>query len=257
MTMQTTPPDAILVPLGNLSLLDGNPRVGDVKAIGESYVRFGQTKPIVANKRGYRAKGGVPQGVVIDGNHQLLAARALEWKELAVVFVDWDAEQATAYSIAANRMSQLGTYDSEALLEMLQNIDDLTGTGYTAEDVEGLSVEMEMELGSDSAPPSDGTLLAVANVSLGEPTHECHHGQVWKIGESVLVVEDVMTGWPVWLPYLVEGALFVPYPGPFVALSTKAAKDKLVMVQPETYIAGHILDKYESVHGSKKIRLLS
>ena len=57
-----------------------------------------------------------------------------------------------------------------------------------------------------------------------------------------------------YLPLLNSGDLFLPYPGPFVPLSIKAGNNRLVMVQPDPYIAGHILDrcKEQGVQVEKK-----
>jgi ParB-like chromosome segregation protein Spo0J len=119
-------------PLKKLKLLPGNPRKGDVEAVKRSYERFGQRKPIVAR----------PDGTVIAGNHQFLAAKALGWDEMAVVFVDDDDQTAKAFALADNRTSDLGTYDSEALAELLADVavdpELLLATGYTQADLDAL-----------------------------------------------------------------------------------------------------------------------
>jgi ParB-like chromosome segregation protein Spo0J len=119
-------------PVDDLKLLPGNPRKGDVEAVKRSYERFGQRKPIVA----------LPDGTVIAGNHQLLAARALGWEEIAVVTSDDDEQTAKAFALADNRTSDLGTYDTDALAEMLMEIssdlDLLYDTGYDEKFLEAL-----------------------------------------------------------------------------------------------------------------------
>jgi len=121
-------------PIDNLSLLPGNPRRGDIEAVARSYERFGQRKPIVARR----------DGTVIAGNHQLQAARSLGWTEIAVVFVDDDETTARAFALADNRTADLGLYDNDALLDLLQEVavvpDLLLATGYSAADLEALSV---------------------------------------------------------------------------------------------------------------------
>lgn len=119
-------------PIKNLKPLPGNPRKGNVEAVMRSYERFGQRKPIVALK----------DGTVIAGNHQLQAATMLGWKEIAVVYVEDDEQTAKAYALADNRTGDLGSYDSDALAEMLADvaIDEelLAATGYTAGDLDAL-----------------------------------------------------------------------------------------------------------------------
>jgi ParB-like chromosome segregation protein Spo0J len=120
----------------SLSPLEGNPRVGNVEAIMASYSEFGQVKPIVATKN---ADG---TATVIAGNHQLEAAKALGWDEIAVVFLDADDKRATAFAIADNRTMELGYTDPELLLDMLIDIND-----YYPELLEGLEWD-EFEIAS-------------------------------------------------------------------------------------------------------------
>lgn len=119
-------------PIDDFHLLEGNPRRGDVQAVARSYERFGQRKPIVARR----------DGTVIAGNHQLLAARSLGWTEIAVVYVDDDDLTASAYALADNRTADLGSYDTEALTELIAEVsvdlDLLAASGYTQEDLDRL-----------------------------------------------------------------------------------------------------------------------
>lgn len=103
---------------------------------------------------------------------------------------------------------------------------------------------------------SDGSLLAVADVSVADPIHQPTGGQVWAVGPHRLVVADVFTGWPLFVPHLAAGAMLVPYPGPYLLLTNRAQHTPLVLVQPDTYLAGHLLDKYAAVHGTDGIRQL-
>lgn len=141
-------------PIDSLHLLPGNPRKGDVEAVKRSYARFGQRKPIVA----------LPDGTVIAGNHQLLAAKALGWTEIAVVISDDDEQTAKAFALADNRTSDLGTYDSEALTELLADVavdpELLMATGYDKADLEALI--------SLTTPPDLDDLID----EIGEPTED-------------------------------------------------------------------------------------
>lgn len=67
----------LLVPLDRLEPLPRNLRRGVVAAVERSYQRFGQRKPIVMRRIG--GTKAEPRGVVLAGNHQLLAARELGW----------------------------------------------------------------------------------------------------------------------------------------------------------------------------------
>lgn len=77
----------------------------NLDAIKASLSRFGQQRPILANR----------DGVVIAGNGTLMAARALGWKDIKVVRTNLSGTEATAYAIADNRTAELAEWDEEAL----------------------------------------------------------------------------------------------------------------------------------------------
>ncbi len=119
----------LIQPMSKLKPAKHNPRKGDVESIKKSYERFGQRKPIVADRK---------TGEIIAGNHQFLAAQALGWSEMAVVFVDDDPETAIAYGVADNRIGQLGEWDIEELVYALDEIglDSIESVGFKESDVE-------------------------------------------------------------------------------------------------------------------------
>lgn len=119
--------------------LENNPRIGDVDAIARSLARFGQRRPLVARKSEVE---GEPH-TVIAGNHTLEAAKALGWTEVAVLLVTDDAETAKGFALADNRISDLGTFDPDLLVEMLESVsmdsDLLLATGYDIQDLEAMT----------------------------------------------------------------------------------------------------------------------
>lgn len=241
-------------PINLLTELPGNPRKGDVEAVKRSYSTFGQRKPIVATE----------DGTVIAGNHQLKAAKELGWDEIAVVVTDDDDLTAKAFALADNKTADLGTYDDDALTEIIAElvVDEelLAATAYSELEIRGyLGETVGLDyLGSDieesdGAKPSNGELLALADVALGEPSVEVLYGDAYRLGDHLMICCSVMKDWRLWAGHLKEGTLFVPYAGPFCALATKAQDHKLVMVQPNTYIAGHILDKWKAINGDYEI----
>jgi hypothetical protein len=161
-------------PVDDLKLLPGNPRKGDVEAVKRSYERFGQRKPIVA----------LPDGTVIAGNHQLLAARALGWEEIAVVTSDDDEQTAKAFALADNRTSDLGHYDNEALAELLADVavdpELLLATGYTDADLEALIGEI------DVLPPEDKD---DEPVPMSAPARTIK-GDIWLLGPHRIMCGD-------------------------------------------------------------------
>jgi DNA modification methylase len=116
----------LAVDITTLYELPGNPRKGDVDAVARSYATFGQQKPIVVQRRGRKT-------VVIDGNHQLKAARQLGWGRIAVSpFKVKDPKtgrvragtvaEADAYALAVNRTADLGVYDDVLLANMIASV---------------------------------------------------------------------------------------------------------------------------------------
>jgi hypothetical protein len=100
---------------------------------------------------------------------------------------------------------------------------------------------------------SNGSLLALVDIAIKEPRHAVHFGETWQLDHHLLHCCSVVTGWPQWVGDLEAGAVFCPFPGPFVALGDQAQQHRLILVQPDPYIAGHILDRYTEVHGAHAV----
>lgn len=124
-------------PIDKLELLPGNPRKGNVEAVAKSLEAFGQRKPVVA-----RRKEGSDVGIVLAGNTTLQGGRRLNWSHIAVTWVDDDDKTAAAFAIADNRTHDLGEYDDEAIIEMVQKFDDdfdlLEASGYDLMEIEDI-----------------------------------------------------------------------------------------------------------------------
>ena len=187
-------------------------------------------------------------GNILVGNHRYLAAVAEGIEAVPVVWVDKTDIEARQLLLVDNRTSDLATYDDEILSGLLQAVaetDDLGATGFGDSDIEALIKAID-EDNKGQNREGNGAMLSVLDVSVAEPTYQPETGSVWKMGPHHLVVDDVMTGWATWKPLLVEGSIFVPYPGPFVAVVADA-EPSLLLVQPDKYLAGHVLDKWASV----------
>jgi len=165
----------LATPLDDLHLLPGNPRRGDVEAVARSLERFGQLKPIVARL----------DGTIIAGNHTFLAARQLGWTELAVVRTDADEATAKAFALADNRTSELGTYDEQALLDLLTEVNEadptlLAAASFAATDLDDLLARL-------TPPPSP--LLDPDHVPPAPPAFTTK-GDVWRLGPHRLLCGD-------------------------------------------------------------------
>jgi ParB-like chromosome segregation protein Spo0J len=121
--------EIVTVGIDTLRPYPGNARRGDVDAIAASLEANGQFQPLIVQQSTEH---------VLIGNHTLRAARKLKWRKIDIAYVDVDDNQARKIVLAANRTADLATYDLDALAVLLSEVDDLTGTGFTADDLAGL-----------------------------------------------------------------------------------------------------------------------
>lgn len=146
--------------IGDLKLLTGNPRKGDVDAVARSLERFQQRKPVVAQVR---------TGEITAGNHTYLAAKSLGWDEIAVVWVEEDDATAKAFSLADNRTAEKGGFDNELLIAMIQDVmaDDaelVAAASYDDDDVQALLDS----LSTDDADEQEEPPSRPATITLNE-----------------------------------------------------------------------------------------
>lgn len=133
-----------------LSTYHKNPRRGDTAIIAGSLKAHGMYKPICVN---VGTKTGRPNEV-LAGNHTLMAFRDLaeanpddeRWNAIWCAWVDVDEDTAARIVAMDNRASEVGTNDNDALLELLQGVKTLEGTGYDQD-----YIDMLVEL--TSGPP--------------------------------------------------------------------------------------------------------
>jgi site-specific DNA-methyltransferase (adenine-specific) len=136
-----------MVPLAALQLSARNPRRGDISVIRESLVANQQFAPIIVNRSTRE---------VLAGNHRVLAARELGWREIAVCWVDVDDDAARRILLIDNRSSDVAGYDQAALAALLGDGGaDLVGTGYDRADLDQLldSLAAQLPIEDDDVPP--------------------------------------------------------------------------------------------------------
>jgi ParB-like chromosome segregation protein Spo0J len=114
-----------VVPIDSLKAYPLNPRRGNLKAIQESLKINGQYRPIVVQQS---------TSFILAGNHTWQAAKSLGWTEIAVSFVECDEKAAKKIVLADNRTSDLGLFNDELILELLEELDSWDGTGYNLDD---------------------------------------------------------------------------------------------------------------------------
>jgi site-specific DNA-methyltransferase (adenine-specific) len=142
----------------------------NLSAIKSSLQRFGQQKPIVVDAN----------GVVRAGNGTLAAAKALGWKEIAIVRSPLSGSEATAYAIADNRTSELAEWDDDVLSQTLAalQIEDeelALASGFDAKEIDALLAPDEVTEDEAPEPPVDPITK---------------HGDLWLLGEHRLLCGD-------------------------------------------------------------------
>ncbi|WP_327415421.1 ParB/Srx family N-terminal domain-containing protein [Streptomyces sp. NBC_01233] len=168
------------IPLAQLTPFPGNAKRGDVGAILTSLTRNGQYRALVVRE----TEPG--RYVVLAGNHttQAIAAHGpgdcgmtvkagdeerpcgvcgnQEWEPSArCEVVHCDDDTATRINLVDNRASDLGTYDEQALADLIGGLDDLGGTGWSDEDLADLVNAIE-EAAAEEEPPAEEQPTATA-----------------------------------------------------------------------------------------------
>lgn len=238
------------VPISGLKPYGENPRRGNVDVIVESLSHHGQYRPIVVRAKTFE---------VLAGNHTLAAAKQLGWSEIAATFVDVSDDQAARIVLVDNRSADLGSYDDDTLIALLGSVEDLVGTGYSDTDVLDLSELASLSDGGEEREraATTGELLTLADLTFGEPQHEVTKGDVWRLGRHTLVVAALHTEHAAWRPYLTDDVVFAPYPETYLTASVIASEKSLLLVQPNKFLAGHLLDKHASMFPDETIAKVS
>ena len=220
--------NATTAPVDQLRSFHKNPRRGDVEAIADSLRVSGQYRPIVVNRG--TLTGRINE--VLAGNHTLAAAKSLGWDRIAVLWVDVDDEAARRIVLADNRTADLGTYDDDVLVGLLQSMTDLAGTGYDSDDLLQLMGDT-FEEPTYRADPDD------APEKPEEP--RANPGEVWVLGPHRVVcgrAEDADT-----LARLLPGetADLVWTDPPYGVEYVGKTKDKLTIKNDAKHGLGYLL----------------
>lgn len=244
-----------LVPYANNSRIHTK---SQVKQIAASITEFGFTIPVLIDEASN----------VIAGHGRILAAKLLGFAEVpCMVAKGWTEAQRRAYVITDNKLTENGGWDEGLLrVEMAAILAagmDLKVTGFSAPEIRNLKLPDPSAKDSDEGlgAVNVGQLLGLVDITIAEPRHRVEKGETYHVGPHYLLCISVIRDHKEWAPLLmaanaVGSALFAPYPGVFVPFGEKAADHTLIMVQPDPYIAGHILDRYSEVHGEEAVRLV-
>lgn len=131
-----------MVPIDELKEHPQNPRIhpnSAVDKITKSIEHFGFTSPILASKDGY----------ILAGHARKKASIKAGAKEVPVIFLPLEGEDALAYLITDNRIQEETEWDMPVLKDLLQEIDtgafDLELTGFDMPEIENLMTQFHVE----------------------------------------------------------------------------------------------------------------
>lgn len=176
------------VPLESLTPFPGNARRGDVSAIQESLRRNGQYRALVVREVDN-------QLVILAGNHTFAALQAEGRQTARCEILRCTDNEARRINLADNRLSELGTYDDDALAELLSYLDgDYEGTGWTEEDVEALITPPEDLPPALDDPDAVPALRPDPVSALGDIWHLGPHRVLCGDSTDVAAVEQMLDG---------------------------------------------------------------
>lgn len=228
----------LVVPIKGLRPDPRNVRVHDdrqIEVMMNSLSTYGQVTPIVENK-----------GIIVKGNATLESAKRLGWTHIAVVSLNLEKKLVDEYKLVDNRSSDLSYFDNALLMPELNTLlsqgTDLELIGWNEDDLK--LINEQSEDGVIEKLESDASMLKKLSVTIQDPKTIIEKGNVKELGKHLLIVADPVRDVKVWLPYMTPEVIFAPYPGPYAALSLLAEENKIVLVQPDEWIAGHICDRY-------------
>jgi ParB/Sulfiredoxin domain len=244
-------------PLDKITPYEGNPRtIGEdaVTKVAASIQAFGFQQPIVVDKK----------GIIIVGHTRHMAAQQLGLKNVPVVVARLSPAKARAYRIADNRTNEEAEWNEDQLRAEIDALAHYEGNGlFTGFDpaeltrlLNGQPLYSDDELVEPEAEPDldKSKLLDLINIVIDPPKFVVEKGDHFLIHDRHhLLCVGVMTGWPVWAPLLTAGCVFCPYPGPFVTHGKIPDEHTLVLVQPDPYTCGHILDRLVEMYKKKAI----
>lgn len=163
--------------VSDLKPFPGNPRKHeeDVGPIVRSIEHFGWTNPILVQEKTNR---------IIAGHGRLEAAKKASLTHVPVIFLEMNDQDATAYTVADNKLSELSTWNDAALKELLADLKmqnyDLSLMGYSPDELNEL-----LTPAPDNFERSD-----LDDIPALPDTAETKLGQMWMLGRHILLCGD-------------------------------------------------------------------
>ncbi len=128
-----------------------NPKFHDLDAIRESYERFGYAEAVVKDDRTGKLAAGhgrcqVLIALKVAGEPAPENIKVVKGKWLVPVQVGWsskDDDEAAAFLIAANRITEIGGWDNRGTVSILTSLESLSGTGWTPKELDRMLAKLD------------------------------------------------------------------------------------------------------------------
>ena len=165
------------VPITELKPWGKNPRkhAADLQPLVRSIEHFGWTNPILVQEKTNR---------VIAGHGRLEAARQAGLSEVPAIFLDMNDDDASAYTVADNKLAELSEWDEVALGSVLA---DLQGNHYDMTLMGFSDDEINQILTRESEALERTTLDDIPDLPKKTSTRE---GHMWELGDNRLLCGD-------------------------------------------------------------------
>lgn len=190
--------------------------------------------------------------VTWDGHLRRSLDPDIEWPVDITDLTDSEADFAHA---THDPLGAMAGADAAALDSLLGTIN--TSNPAVQQMLSDLAAESGLYVGSgdgDGENTDGGKLLELTNVSVDDPKYSAQKGEIIHLGGHVLAVMEVINEWALWTHLLKPNMLLATYAGPFVPMTIKVGTFPVLMVQPDPYIAGHIVDRWIEIHGEETVR---
>lgn len=196
-------------------------------------------------------------GFVVDGHARVSIALRREEAMVPVKYVELTEAEEALILATLDPIGALAVGDQEKVSALLADI----GTESVRTNALLASLQEHdvlTALAAINEPKDQGHLLELIDVTVHDPKQATEHGELWAVGPHLLAVIDPVTEWWAMKPHMKRGdALFV-YPGAYAALVEKKHVERFILLQPDPWIAGFIIDHYREVHDSgAMVRLIT
>lgn len=176
---------------------------------------------------------------IIAGHGRVAAAQLLNMEKVPCIRLGHLTEtQKRAYILADNRLAEIGGGWDEEMLKLeiadLKDVDEemLELVGWSDDEVADILADLPNE-------EAKGEGLNLLEFGL-ETDFTVESGQIWQVGQHLLVCAKIADQWPLYTKHLQPGMLFIPYGTPFILLcETK----QLMVVNSEPYFCALMLTK--------------